>query len=407
MRKLTPLLLFVMLALVLREDGAADAHSWAFVAILCAILLYARGLKSIHASGGSIDRKAATAVVLAILTSWIATAPLAEHLGEALFSAHMAQHLTLVMICAPLVALGRPMRIFLRALPGSSRRRLARIWRFPTLTVLRAPLGAASVIWLAFVGLFAFWHLPGPYAYALRHDGAHIAEHLCLLLAASAFWAVSFGSLCRLSPAARMLFVTSAALLSALPGALISISSRPLYAAHAASVSRFGLTPFEDQQLAGLVMWIPAGFLYLVVILWLLFDALRDDERRAAVRSLAVAGLLVIGGALTGCDGAGAARADPETTAGDPAKGVREIQKIGCGSCHVIPGVTGANGLVGPPLDHMGRRIYIAGLLRNTPENLARWIRDPQSIVPGNAMPDMGLSESQSRDIAAYLSTLK
>jgi putative membrane protein len=158
------------------------------------------------------------------------------------------------------------------------------------------------------------------------------------------------------------------------------------------------------------VMWIPAGFLYLGVILWLLFDWLSDAERRrAAARLLGAAGLFILGGALACCndEGAGAARAGAQIAGGDPTKGAHEIERIGCGSCHTIPGVAGANGLVGPPLDDMGRRIYVAGLLRNTPENLARWIRDPQSIVPGNAMPDMGLSESQSRDIAAYLSTLK
>lgn len=408
MRKLTPLLFVIVIAMV--GYGAADAHSWVLFAILCASLLYAKGLNDIRASGRRIDVKAAMAVAIAILTSWAATAPPAEHLGDSLFSAHMAQHLTLIMICAPLFALGRPARVFLCAFSGVSRRLLARIWRVPAFALFRAPIGAAAGIWLAFVGLFAFWHLPGPYAYALRHEGAHIAEHLCLLLSAWAFWAVAFGSLLRLSCGARILFVTSAALLSALPGALISISSRPFYAIHAASVSRFGLTPLEDQQLAGLVMWIPAGFLYLAVILWLLFDWLSDAERRrTAARLLGVVGLFIFGGALACCndEGAGAARAGAQIAGGDPTKGAHEIEQIGCGSCHTIPGVAGANGLVGPPLDHMGRRIYVAGLLRNTPENLARWIRDPQSIVPGNAMPDMGLSESQSRDIAAYLSTLK
>ena len=72
----------------------------------------------------------------------------------------------------------------------------------------------------------------------------------------------------------------------------------------------------------------------------------------------------------------------------------------------MIPGIDNARGLVGPPLDHMGRRIFIAGLLRNTPDNLVSWLRDPQAVVPGNAMPDMGLSDEQARDITAYLYTL-
>ncbi len=71
------------------------------------------------------------------------------------------------------------------------------------------------------------------------------------------------------------------------------------------------------------------------------------------------------------------------------------------------PECEGANGNVGPPLNGIGERIYIAGMLRNTPAGLVLWIRAPQSVVPGNVMPDMGISEAQARDIAAYLYTLR
>ena len=73
----------------------------------------------------------------------------------------------------------------------------------------------------------------------------------------------------------------------------------------------------------------------------------------------------------------------------------------------MIPGIGGANGLVGPPLTLMGRRIFVAGLLRNTPQNLAAWVLEPQSFVPGNAMPSTGLSESEALDVAAYLETIR
>jgi cytochrome c1 len=71
-----------------------------------------------------------------------------------------------------------------------------------------------------------------------------------------------------------------------------------------------------------------------------------------------------------------------------------------------IPGVSGAEGLVGPPLDRMGKRVYIAGVLRDTPDNMITWLRNPQSFVPNNAMPNMGIDQQQARDIAAYLYTL-
>ncbi|MBG0799841.1 hypothetical protein IYX23_19405 [Methylocystis sp. L43] len=69
--------------------------------------------------------------------------------------------------------------------------------------------------------------------------------------------------------------------------------------------------------------------------------------------------------------------------------------------------IAGADGLVGPPLDFISRRIYLAGVLCNTPQNMMAWLQDPQKFVPGNAMPNMNLSEEQSRNITAYLCTLK
>ncbi len=97
----------------------------------------------------------------------------------------------------------------------------------------------------------------------------------------------------------------------------------------------------------------------------------------------------------------------PELSGADAHHGAQLIGQYGCASCHTIPGIAGADGLVGPPLTKLARRVYIAGVLRNSPENLMAWLKNPQRIVPGNAMPDMGLNESQARDIAAYLYTLR
>lgn len=82
------------------------------------------------------------------------------------------------------------------------------------------------------------------------------------------------------------------------------------------------------------------------------------------------------------------------------------IGKYQCGRCHEIPGVKGADGLVGPPLHKFGRRSYIAGQLDNTPENLIRWLRGPQEVEPGTDMPDLGISTAEARNIAAYLERL-
>lgn len=92
---------------------------------------------------------------------------------------------------------------------------------------------------------------------------------------------------------------------------------------------------------------------------------------------------------------------------GDPGRGRQVIADVGCGACHVIPGIRPAVGLVGPPLLWWSRRTYIAGELPNTPDNLVRWMRSPKSIQPRTAMPAVGLDEQQARDVAAYLYTLR
>jgi cytochrome c2 len=91
----------------------------------------------------------------------------------------------------------------------------------------------------------------------------------------------------------------------------------------------------------------------------------------------------------------------------DAGRGKRAINQYLCVTCHRIPGIVGPNAPVGPPLEGIGTRAFIAGALPNTPENMVRWLRDPPRYDPRTAMPDLGVSERDARDIAAYLATLK
>lgn len=88
---------------------------------------------------------------------------------------------------------------------------------------------------------------------------------------------------------------------------------------------------------------------------------------------------------------------------GDAQRGVKALEHYGCGACHVIPGVRNADGMVGPPLIWFGRRTVIAGEVANTPNELIAWLVNPQRIEPTTAMPNLGVSESDARDMAAYL----
>jgi cytochrome c len=92
---------------------------------------------------------------------------------------------------------------------------------------------------------------------------------------------------------------------------------------------------------------------------------------------------------------------------GDAEAGRVAIERHGCAACHAIPDVPGAVGVVGPPLANMGERRTIAGRLPNTPENMARWIENPQEVDPGNLMPDVGVSPEEAINISAYLYTLR
>ncbi len=115
------------------------------------------------------------------------------------------------------------------------------------------------------------------------------------------------------------------------------------------------------------------------------------------------AGIVVL--ALLG--GCGEPQTSLAVPGGNPQQGKVQLAEFGCGSCHLIPGVDHAYGMVGPALTKFALRSYIAGEVTNSPANLMRWIMTPQAIEPGTAMPNLGVSEAQARDMAAYLYTLR
>ncbi len=126
---------------------------------------------------------------------------------------------------------------------------------------------------------------------------------------------------------------------------------------------------------------------------------------RAALRSRITAVLLLLLFAAA-CNREQKAKATYDT-GGDPDRGKEAIARYGCNACHVIPSVEGPQGMVGPSLQRMAARAYIAGKFPNTPQNMVRWLQNPQAMDPNNAMPNLQVTEQDSRDIAAYLSTLQ
>lgn len=125
-------------------------------------------------------------------------------------------------------------------------------------------------------------------------------------------------------------------------------------------------------------------------------------------RAALLAGAVALLAGLTACEVPERGAATPIPPApGNADRGLRLLSQYQCGSCHAIPEVPGAQGGIGGTLSAYGKRSYIAGQLANSPDTLARWIADPKALIPGTAMPDMGASEKDARDMAAYLLQLE
>jgi len=118
-------------------------------------------------------------------------------------------------------------------------------------------------------------------------------------------------------------------------------------------------------------------------------------------------GVLFSVGLLSGCTGGKAVSSYAVATGGNASRGEQVIATYKCGSCHTIPGIHNANGVFGPPLNEIARRSILAGEFPNEPEILKQWLKSPTTMKPATAMPDLGLTETQARDAAAYLETLR
>lgn len=124
---------------------------------------------------------------------------------------------------------------------------------------------------------------------------------------------------------------------------------------------------------------------------------------RRAWRPVVAAALILVFGAACGAEPS----TPPQAPQGDPELGRQASVDYGCTGCHVIPGTGGVQGTVAAPLDGFSRRHFIAGKLPNNADNLARWIAEPREVDPATAMPDLGVSERDAQDIAAYLLSLE
>lgn len=420
-------------------EGRAGPDLWSpnFVALTALILgatLYGTGLRRMWRScgiGRGVSRARAIAFATGLLTLGIALLSPLDRLSAALSSAHMVQHMLLMLVAAPLLVLGSPALVLLWVLPLRFRGRLGRLlgrlegWHSPSYRIWQ-PL----LCWSLYAATLWIWHLPALYQAALRNARIHDLQHAAFIATSFLFWRVLIDPIgrLRLSRGLSVLYLFTTSLHACALGVFMALAPRVWYLDYVATTPLFRLTPLEDQQIAGLIMWVPCCMLYagaaaLLLGLWLegedragaSLHAARRAQRRGAKRSGAIpieTMLPLVGLTLAGfvafhlaVRGGHEVPVDPrwQVPGGDPARGRLAIERHGCGSCHVITGVRDARGRVGPQLTDFQQQGYIAGQLPNVPHNLVAWILNPQRFAPGTAMPDLPVSEAEARDMAAYL----
>jgi putative membrane protein len=231
--------------------------------------------------GQGVGRGDVAAFAAGIVALLVALVGLHE-LSEQLLAAHMVQHELLMIVAAPLVALGSPILVWLWLLPSRWRPAVMAAARQSGVVAVFEVFSAPVAVWLLHGAALWVWHLPSLYQAAIRNEAVHITQHLSFFLTAVLFWSgLTRGRYGRAGYGAAVLFVFATSLHSGVLGALLTFSRNLWYPLYGATSPAFGLTALEDQQVAGLVMWIPAGIILTIGGLVFLAAWLRESERRA------------------------------------------------------------------------------------------------------------------------------
>jgi cytochrome c oxidase assembly factor CtaG len=239
---------------------------WVAACLASSAFLYSVGLARLWRRAG-VGRGVRAWEVVAFVLGWFALAlalcnPL-DKLADALFSAHMVEHELLMVVAAPLLVLGRPLGAWVWAFPQRARSSMGRAlhrpaWRVPWMAVT-TPLAAwtmhAAALWL--------WHLPAAFDAALESEGLHVLQHLSFFGTALLYWWSVLGGAARHERGAALLSLFTTLVHTGALGALFTLSAVAWYPAYSASTGAWGMTPLEDQQLGGIIMWVPASVAYI------------------------------------------------------------------------------------------------------------------------------------------------
>ena len=395
-------------AVLAASDASPSAWDRAVVAgLLVAGALYLLGARRLAARQARVRGVERVAFWVGWGSMLVAVAPPMDRASIVLFSMHMAQHELLMLVGAPLMIVGRPLVPWLWALPDRLRPSAGRLLQTPALGGSWARLTQPAIAWALHGAVVWVWHVPAFYEAAVRSEALHAFQHATFVGTSVLFWwGLIYGRYGRAAYGASAFYVFLTSLHTGVLGAIFALSERPFYPLYATRAAGLGQDAAIDQQLAGLNMWIPAGIILMVFGLALVVAWLAESERRTRASGTLLAAVAI---ALTsaGCGSIPHEASARQLTGGDPSLGRHRIRHYGCDSCHTIPGIATADATVGPPLTAVARRVYLAGHIENTPENMMRWIRNPHRYDAQTAMPEMGVTEGDARDIVAYLYTLR
>lgn len=248
---------------------SASADTLALVTgIVATGVCYARGVGSLWSRAGrarGVSRWRAGCFGAGLLTLLIAGASPLDVLSGELFAAHMVQHLLIIMIASPLLLLGEPAFVLLWAWPLRMRRVVGQWWSHTWLRRAAGALGKPLISVPLHTAVVWLWHAPRLYDAALRSPALHALEHATFLATALLFWhsIIDRRALRHQGAPIAILSLFVIALQCVVLGALLAMGRRPWYVAHQVSSLRWGFSPLADQQLAGIIMWVPAGVVYL------------------------------------------------------------------------------------------------------------------------------------------------
>jgi putative membrane protein len=262
--------------------------AWEFNPVVVSALalsgvLYVRGIRRLwHAARPGAGVRAWEAACFALGWCTLAASLISplHAWGNALFAAHMTQHELLMLVAAPLIVLGRPLPVFLLALPSRVAHDLAHGFKGSVWGRCAGVVSNALAAWLIHAVALWAWHIPALFQAAVRSEYVHALQHASFFFSALLFWWAIIHGGRAIGYGAALLYMFTTAMHSGLLGALITLTGTVWYPTYTKTAPAWGLTPLEDQQLGGLIMWIPAGLVYLFAGLMLMAGWMRESRRR-------------------------------------------------------------------------------------------------------------------------------